>query len=432
MARSILLLLLVAFVVVACSARNPARVDYYLQALAAAEDESSLVTIDSIKGADRQVELIYQRIGQAGFHRLSCGFAGSAIQLSQLELQSIAIDDRIWGPGRTAFLKSHWLGTHMAMDGAEALRRPITRGYFSIGPEAGLYVQTALSALPIASVYVLLGLGFALVYGVTGRINIVHGELATIGAYAGYMGFFSFGAGMLGNGIVASVIFALVAAGCAGFFTMRAVFLPLARRHGQMLLVASAGLIIVYEEAVRLSHNSRELWLPPILADPIALSPPPFTVTVTPMQLVIGLFASSVTIATFLFMRLTRFGLAWRGVSDDALAAQFMGISPSRILAGSAALASSLAGLAGVALLLGYGNANHAMGLMLSVKAMVAALLGGMGSLSGAVLGALLLVTIETVWVIVFGGTYRDAAVFVILIALLTLLPDGVFNRQGK
>jgi branched-chain amino acid transport system permease protein len=122
----------------------------------------------------------------------------------------------------------------------------------------------------------------------------------------------------------------------------------------------------------------------------------------------------------------TRFGRAWRAVSDDPLAARFMGIDPARILAISAMLSSGLAGTAGIAILFAYGNASHSMGLMLSIKAMVAALIGGMGSPGGAVLGALVLVAVETFWAVQFGGTYRDIAVFGIMIGLLTLRPGGL------
>ena len=146
----------------------------------------------------------------------------------------------------------------------------------------------------------------------------------------------------------------------------------------------------------------------------------------------IAVFAALAVGAVFAVMRFTRFGLAWRAVADDGLAARFMGIDPARVLSVSAVMSSSLAGCAGLVILLGYGNANHSMGLMLSIKAMVAALIGGMGSPGGAVLGALVLVVIETGWVVTFGGAYRDAAVFAILIGLLTLAPDGLFGLARK
>ena len=415
----------------ACAGRNPARVDYCLAALAGLEAGEGKLFISRIAGENEVIDILYRRDGAEAQHGIVCRYQGSATSLGQLDLASIVFDGADLGQGRLAYLKSHWLGGEGPLAARARIVRPIA-GYFTVGPAAGQYLQSGLSALPIAAVYVLLALGFALIHGVTGRMNIAHGEFATVGAYAGFMGFMAFGAVAVTLGITAAILFAIAAAGCAGWLTIRSVFLPLSRRDGQMLLVASAGLIIIYEEGVRLTHASRELWLPPILSDPIALSPPPFVVTVTLMQIAIAVFAALAVGAVFAVMRFTRFGLAWRAVADDGLAARFMGIDPARVLSVSAVMSSSLAGCAGLVILLGYGNANHSMGLMLSIKAMVAALIGGMGSPGGAVLGALVLVVIETGWVVTFGGAYRDAAVFAILIGLLTLAPDGLFGLARK
>lgn len=429
MARRVILLLLLLLLPLlgACGGHNPARVDYCLSALTGLEAGDGKLEVAAIDGADSRIDVDYRRAGEAAVHRISCRFEGSALSLDQLSLAEVVLDGQALGPGRLTFLKRQWL----TRDGVRMLRERIVlpaRGLFSTTAATGVYLQMALSALPLASVYVLLALGFALVHGITGRINIAHGEFATVGAYAGFIGFVAVGAVAASLGIAAAVLLAAIAAGCAGFLTIHAVFLPLARRQGQMLLVASAGLILVYEEGVRLSHNSRDLWLPPLYSDPIAVTLPPFVVTVTAMQLGIAAVTSAAVAAVFLVMRFTSFGLAWRAVADDRFAAQLMGLDPARVLAAAAVTASALAGGAGAAILVGYGNATHSMGLMLSVKAMVAALLGGMGSLGGAVAGALLLVTIETLWVALFGSTYRDAAVFAILVGLLTLAPNGLFG----
>jgi branched-chain amino acid transport system permease protein len=263
-------------------------------------------------------------------------------------------------------------------------------------------------------------------------MNIAHGEFATVGAFAGFAGFMVFGSLSLGAGIAGAIAFGVIAAASAGYLAIAKVFAPLARREGQMLLVASAGLIIVFEEAIRISHDSRELWLPPVLADPIRLSPPPYVVTITGIQISITVATAVIAFAVLGLIRYSRFGLAWRAVADDALAAQLMGLDPDRVLVQAASLATGLAGLAGLTILLGYGNANTSMGLVLSIKAMVAAVIGGMGSPLGAVLGALTLVAVETFWVVAFGGSYRDAAVFLILIGLLTLAPNGLFGLARR
>lgn len=426
-----LILICSLLVLAACASRNPARVDYCLAALTGLETGDAKLLVTEILGENETIDIRYRRDGDETGHDIVCRYEGSATALGQLNLASVTLDGESLGPGRLAFLKGYWLKGGRAFSAKARIVRP-EMGYFTVSPGAGQYLQSALSAIPIAAVYMLLALGFALIHGVTGRMNIAHGEFSTVGAYAGYMGFMVFGAMAVSLGIAAAMVFAAIASGCAGWLTMRAVFMPLSRRNGQMLLVASAGLILVYEEATRLSHASRELWLPPILSSRMVLSSPPYAVTVTMMQIAIALFAALAVGTVFAIMRFTRFGLAWRAVADDTRAASLMGLDPTMVLSVSAVMSSCLAGGAGLVILLGYGNASYSMGLMLSVKAMVAALIGGTGSIGGAVLGALVLVAVETGWVMVFGGAYRDAAVFAILIGLLTLAPNGLFGLARK
>src|SRR5205823_13946728 len=99
---------------------------------------------------------------------------------------------------------------------------------------------------------------------------------------------------------------------------------------------------MVYAEAIGFSHAARGRWLPPIFAEPIALSGPPYVVTVTPMELAIAVFAALAACTVLAIMKLTRFGKSWLAVSDDMLAAQFMGLDPARVIALSAVLSSSL------------------------------------------------------------------------------------------
>lgn len=408
-----------------CTLGNPARVDLCLTALAGLEPGDGRLLIEGVSGQDNVITIAYRGEANGLAARQVCTFRGAATDIDQLDLLAVSLNGTELGAGRLAFLRSHWLvgpGTEVA---AKRIVRPST-GIVSMPPEAGKYLQSALSALPIAAAYVLLALGFALIHGITGRMNIAHGEFATIGAYAGFAGFMAGGSLSTMAGLGAGLALALVASASAGYIAIRTVFIPLAARQGLMLLVASVGLILVAQEFIRLTHAAQDVWLPPLLAAPVALTLPPYVVTITPMQILIAVSGAAITLAVLALIAFTRFGRAWRAVSDDPLAARFMGIDPARILALSAVLSSGLAGAAGLAILFAYGNAGHSMGLMLSIKAMVAALIGGMGSPAGAVLGALVLVAVETFWAVMFGGIYRDIAVFVIMIGLLTLRPGGL------
>ena len=410
-----------------CSLGNPARVEQCLIALAGLEQGDGRLLIESVSGQDNVITIAYRAEATGVAGQQVCTFRGAATDLDQLDLLSVTINGQELGAGRLMFLRSHWLAGPGYDAAATRIVRPAT-GIVSMPPEPGKYLQSALSALPIASAYVLLALGFALIHGITGRMNIAHGEFATIGAYAGFAGFMAGGSLSTMAGLAGGLVLALIASVSAGYIVIRSVFIPLAARPGLMLLVASVGLIIVAQEFIRITHAAREVWLPPLLAAPVALTLPPYVVTMTPMQLLIATASVIITLGVLALIAFTRFGRAWRAVADDPIAARFMGIDPARILAISAVLSSGLAGLAGLAILFAYGNAGHSMGLMLSIKAMVATLIGGMGSPGAAVLGALVLVAVETFWAVLFGGTYRDVAVFAIMIGLLTLRPAGLRN----
>ena len=408
-----------------CSLRNPARVEQCLTALAGLEPGDNSLLVEGVIGADNVITVAYRADATGVSRQIVCTFGGAARDIDQLDLLAVTISDREIGPGRLMFLRSHWLAGPGSDVAAERIVRPAT-GIVSMGAVPGKYLQSALSAMPIGSAYVLLALGFALIHGITGRMNIAHGEFATIGAYTGFAGFMAGGSLSTLSGLAAGLAFALVASASSGYIAIRSVFIPLAARQGLMLLVASVGLILVAQEFIRITHAAREVWLPPLLSEPVALTLPPYVVTVTPVQVLIASVSAAITLGMLAVIAFTRFGRTWRAVADDPLAARFMGIDPARVLTMSALLSSGLAGMAGLAILLAYGNASHSMGLMLSIKAMVAALIGGMGSPTGAVLGALVLVAIETFWSVLFGGTYRDIAVFAIMIALLTLRPGGL------
>jgi branched-chain amino acid transport system permease protein len=416
---------LLLIVLCGCTLGNPARVEQCLVALAGLVPGEGRLLIDGISGQDNVITIAYRDEAAGVDGRQVCTFRGAARDIDQLDLLAASLNGEELGAGRLKFLRSHWLvgpGTDAA---ARRIVRPST-GIVSMPAGPGRYLQSALSALPIASAYVLLALGFALIHGITGRMNIAHGEFATIGAYAGFAGFMAGGSLSALAGLGAGLVLALAASAAAGYFAIRTVFIPLAARQGQMLLVASVGLILIAQEFIRITHAARDVWLPPLLSAPVALTLPPYVVTVTPMQLLIAGASAMITAGILSLIAFTRFGKAWRAVADDPLAARFMGIDPARILAMSSVLSSGLAGTAGVAILFAYGNAGHSMGLMLSIKAMAAALIGGMGTPGGAVLGALVLATIETFWAALFGGTYRDIAVFAIMIGLLTLRPGGL------
>ena len=161
-------LVLVLLVLCGCSLRNPARVEQCLTALAGLETGDNRLLVDGVSGTENVITVAYR--GEAGGTRgqIVCTFGGAARDLDQLDLLEVTIRGKELGAGRLMFLRSHWLAGPGSDVAAERIVRPAT-GLVSMGAGPGKYLQSALSAMPIAAAYVLLALGFALIHGITGR-----------------------------------------------------------------------------------------------------------------------------------------------------------------------------------------------------------------------------------------------------------------------
>ena len=196
------------------------------------------------------------------------------------------------------------------------------------------------------------------------------------------------------------------------------------------MLVATIGLAVAIEEFIARTQGVEERWLQPILADPHVIASGPFEVVVTTMQLVVTGTAASVALILLVVLRFSGFGRAWRAVSDDRLMARMIGIDVDRLIVASFALASCLAGIGGALLTLHYGGASFALGTAFGLKALVAAIVGGIGSLGGALIGGLTLGLVEAVWSAYEPIVWRDGFVFIVLAVFLTLRPDGILGTR--
>lgn len=147
--------------------------------------------------------------------------------------------------------------------------------------------------------------------------------------------------------------------------------------------------------------------------------------------LLVGLVLMLAAAGLLLALGRTRLGRQWRAVADDPQVARLFGVSPQLLLAVTFALAGANAGLAGWIVAVYYGNVSFSMGLMLSLKALLAALIGGIGRIEGALLGGVVIGLVEAGWSAYFDMTYRDIVVLGLLIALFVLRPGGLFGFAG-
>ena len=365
-------------------------------------------------------------------HFAACGFGGTTFERDRLELVAVETDEGALGEARLLYLKRFWL--------SEAEREGITPPAPQVPqlPAAAAYaLQQLVNALALAAVYALLATAYSLIYGLVGRINLAFGEIAVLGAYGAIGGVAAAIALGIGDAITGlAVAFVLAAAISAGWSVLvgRLVIEPLHAQHrlGQPILIATAAVALSVQEFLRISQGARERWTPPAFNQPIALArAQDFIVTVTPMQIVVACLGLAAAGGVLVLLGRTRFGRAWRAFADDPGTAALFGVDGRRLLASTFLLAGLLAGLSGWIVAAYYGNVSFSMGAMLGLKALVAAVVGGIGSVPGAFLGGICVALIEAMWSAYFEITARDIVVFSLLIVVFVLRPGGLLGFAG-
>ena len=295
-----------------------------------------------------------------------------------------------------------------------------------------LALQQLVAALPSAAIYGLLASSYALIHGLVGRVVFGFGDLAALGGYATLTG--------LALGAVAGSPFALatgfvLALGVSasyGIAAGRFAVLPALRAKGQAVVIATVGLMLALAEYSRLTIRAfADLGAPAIwLRRSPSSRAQNFVVTVTPMQMLsaaIGLIGALCLLA---YQRWSAFGRAWRAVSQDDIAASMFGIDRDRVFTKSFAIAAALAGLSGYVLTVHFGQTGYAYGFTLGLKALVGAVLGGIGSIGAAFAGGIILAFSEAAWSALFSVDSRDLAVYSLLAILFIFRPYGIFGRR--
>lgn len=360
-----------------------------------------------------------------------CTFANRPDRLGRFDLAGVETEDGKLGDARLLFLKRFWLAPFEA--GAPAVSAEHAP---QVSMRVAYAAQQAVSALALASIYGLLACAYSLVYGLVGRINLAFGEIAVVGAYGAVGGVAAALAGLSSAGAAMLIALAIATAGAAlwSLVVGRVVIAPLHARFraGQPILVATVAVAISIQELLRLFQGARERWIPPFMNDPVPLlRSEGFVVTMTPIQLLVVLAALISACGLLVLMARTAFGRQWRAFSDDPLAASLLGVDPARILAATFVLAGLNAGLAGWMLAIHYGNVSFSMGTALSLKALLAAIAGGIGRVEGALIGGLLIGAVEAGWSAYFDIASRDIVVFALLVALFVLRPGGLLGTAA-
>jgi branched-chain amino acid transport system permease protein len=292
------------------------------------------------------------------------------------------------------------------------------------------FLQQIANGLSLGSIYALIALGYTMVYGVLRLINFAHGDVYMVGAYVGYY----LSRRLKGDepSLVSAIIVmlgAMLACALLGVVIERFAYRPVRRAARLTLLITAIGVYLFIENAGQLVFGPDPKFFPSLAPRTDFLLG---EVRLTSEQLTVISVSFLLMVLLRLFIMKTRTGKAMRAVSFNLDAAKLMGISTDRIIAITFALGSALAAAAGVLIGMQIPKIDPLMGILYGLKAFVAAVLGGIGNVPGAVLGGLLIGTSEVMVVGYLSSTYRDAIAFGILILVLLLRPQGILGRVQK
>jgi branched-chain amino acid transport system permease protein len=304
----------------------------------------------------------------------------------------------------------------------------------SLPHEAAYGLQQALAALPAMAIYGLLAASYALIFGLVGRINLAFGAFAALGGSAAtvtILGMLALGISAPIPGLLAGLLGAVFASALHGAVAARLSVSPFRMARGQPALIASVGLYLALSEYLRLAQGATGRWIPPVANAPLPVARAgDFVVTITPMALAVTIAGFAAAAAIVATLRFTRFGRAWRACADDPRAAALFGIDEGRLLGRTFVMACGAAGIAGFIMVAHYGGLGFAAGFNLGLKALVAAVLGGIGSVPGAFLGGVLIALCEALWSAALPIEGRDVAIFSLIALLMLFRPTGLLGFE--
>jgi branched-chain amino acid transport system permease protein len=284
--------------------------------------------------------------------------------------------------------------------------------------------QQIVNGLSLGSIYALIALGYTMVYGIVKLINFAHGDVMMVGAYSGW-----YATTVLHLPFLPALLFAMISCAILGVVIERIAYKPLRNATRIAALITAIGVSLFLEYGGML-----------VVTAQVRTYPPVFPETIYSVGGVIFKYGDIVMIVTSVVLmallhftvQYTKMGKAMRAVSFDKDAALLMGINTNNIISFTFAIGSALAAAAGVLLGVYFNTIDPLMGIIPGLKAFVAAVLGGIGIIPGAMVGGLVLGLVESI-VSGFGAsTWRDAVAFLILILVLIVKPSGLFGKNVR
>lgn len=286
-----------------------------------------------------------------------------------------------------------------------------------------LLMQQLINGLSLGAIYALIALGYTMVYGIAQLINFAHGDIIMVGSYLVLI--------LLNQGIALPIAIAVSIFGCVilGVVIEKIAYKPLRHASRISLLITAIGVSYLLQNLCQLIMGANPMSFPTIITmAPIKLGP--LTITGN-MAITLGV-SIVLMVALDQFVKKTKLGKAMRATSEDSEAASLMGINVNKTISITFAIGSALAAIAGILWASNYPQLKPTMGSLPGIKAFIAAVIGGIGIIPGAVLGGFILGIVETFTKAYLSTQFADGLVFIILILMLVFKPNGFLGKNVK
>jgi len=296
------------------------------------------------------------------------------------------------------------------------------------------FTQQLINGLVLGSIYGLIAIGYTMVYGIVGMINFAHGDIFMIGGFIAMISFVilvSLSLSSIPLILLVVLLVSMAITALYGWTIERIAYRPLRHSFRLAPMLSAIGMSFVLSNYSQVAQGARPKSVPPIITGGYTLheSANGFVIQLSNVQIVVVITTIVLlSIFTWLVSR-TRLGRDMRACEQDQTMAALLGVDVDRTISMTFVVGAALAAVAGLMYLLYYGQVDFYMGFVAGIKAFTAAVLGGIGSLPGAMLGGLAIGLIETFWSAYFSVEYKDVAAFSILIVVLIFMPTGLLGR---
>ncbi len=295
------------------------------------------------------------------------------------------------------------------------------------------FLQQLINGLTLGSIYGLIAIGYTMVYGIIGMINFAHGDIFMVGAFVSLIVFLillSIGVTFIPLALLIVLVVAMVVTSAYGWTVERLAYRPLRSSFRLAPLITAIGMSIFLENYVQVVQGARVKTLQPVITGGYTIMEGNgFTVQLSNIQIIIMILTVALMGIFSWIIAKTPLGRAQRACEQDRLMAGLLGVNVDRTISLTFVIGAALAAVAGLMFLLYYGVIDFYIGFVAGIKAFTAAVLGGIGSLPGAMLGGLIIGLIETFWSAYFTIEYKDVAAFSMLAIVLIFMPSGLLGK---